>query len=65
MSYIVKAGPGCNGAACRLCEEYLEGFFSRNGGIAVTNLQEDADLAAQFCPQQCISVVEYREDSDG
>lgn len=60
MSWIVKAEPGCNGKSCRICEEYLPGFFSKDGGITVQQISENAELAKQFCPQQVISIQEYK-----
>ena len=62
MSYIIKAGSGCNGASCRECERYLSGFFSRDGGITVRDDTEDAEMAACACPQQIIEIEEYRGD---
>ena len=60
MTYIVKADiPSCNGASCRVCEMYLEGFFSENGGIAVVEEPihvDAAEMAEQFCPMQCITM---------
>jgi len=60
MTYIVKADiPACNGSCCRLCENYLPGFFEKNGGITVVETSPEidaAELAEQFCPNQCISM---------
>ena len=65
MTYIVKADvPSCNGASCRLCQDYLPGFFDNDGGIKVVERNEEIDaakLAEQFCPTQCISMEAYRE----
>ncbi len=65
MTYIVKADiPSCNGASCRVCQNYLPGFFEKNGGIQVVERNEEVDaakLAEQFCPMQCISMETYRE----
>ena len=60
MTYLVKADiPACSGAACRVCEMYLEGFFEKDGGITVVEEPikiDAAKIAEQFCPQQCISM---------
>ena len=55
---IVKSDVGyCRGArTCGLCEEYLPGFFSKDGGIRVTKDIVGAELAEQFCPVQCITI---------
>lgn len=60
MSYVVKRGPGCNGLSCVICEEYLSGFITKDGGITVRQNQDNAKLAEQFCPQQCIEIKEYK-----
>ena len=68
MTYIVKADiPACSGAACRVCEMYLPGFFANDGGIMVASevIEIDAaEAARQFCPQQCITMAPCYEDGN-
>ena len=68
MTYIVRADiPACNGAACRVCEMYLIGFFEHDGGITVVSdptAIDAAEMASQFCPQQCIELVPCRDDGN-
>ena len=60
--YIVRADiPNCNGAGCRVCEQYIDGFFATSGGIVVIDNKDQAELAAQFCPTQCIEVTKCRK----
>jgi len=65
MTYIVKADiPFCKGEDCHLCENYLPDFFKKNGGIIVVDTQyeiDGAELAEQFCPNQCISMEVVRD----
>ncbi len=60
MTYIVKADiPACNGQSCRVCEMYLEGFFSEDGGVTIADEPvkvDAAEMAEQFCPMQCITM---------
>ena len=67
MSHIVSAKfAECNGASCRLCEDYLPGFFDKNGGIQVVEEVTEIDgakLAKQFCPTQCIHMEVVRDDA--
>jgi len=67
MTYIVKADiPSCNGASCRICQDYLPGFFDKDGGIRVVDENSEidgAEMAAQFCPTQCIEMEAVRDDT--
>ena len=57
LKYIVKAGRGCNGDSCRLCDDYLPGFYN-SGRIMIVDVpgKDLADLAASFCPMQIIEI---------
>ncbi len=68
MTYVVRAEiPACNGAACRVCEIYLPGFFRADGGVTVVSdpiSVDAAEMASQFCPQQCITLIPCHDDGN-
>ncbi len=64
MTVIVRSELNyCRGyRSCGLCEEYLPGFYTRDGGITVTKNIDAAELAEQFCPVQCITVEPVKQE---
>ena len=60
--FIVRAHRGCQGESCRVCEEYLPGFFSVNGGVVLEESQELVEVVKNFCPNKVITVQEIGEE---
>lgn len=60
--FVVKAPlDECLGyRTCGLCEAFIPGFWSRDGGITVVDDYEQARAAIDSCPQGCVIVNAVR-----